>query len=148
MSSRKSRREEHEKLVLNLLHGRYTWTKAGRLYHEYLSGDKERLAIDALKHLTSCKDQALNSAILVTLVALLDPDGSTERRLVFKFRKKGTRNTSLVSDHQIANHVRWRVHVGDPVEAAVQDAMATYGLSRKTVYEIMRRIKKPNVSHL
>jgi hypothetical protein len=156
--------EEDERLVLDLLNGRHVWTrgevrheqspcpevgeyewiKAGRLHHEYLSDNNERAATIALKRLMSYPARPLNSTILSALAASLDPDGSSERQLIlkFKFRKRGNRHVRPVSDHQIASHVSWRVHVGDPGEAAVQDAMTTYGLSRKTVYEIMRRVKE------
>jgi len=82
----------------------------------------------------------LDEGILGGLVASLDPGGSFGRRLVFEPRKR-KRPADSATDLQIALHVRSLHHRLGKKEAAVTQAMADFDLSRKTVFEAMKRIR-------
>jgi hypothetical protein len=60
--------------------------------------------------------------IWVMLRHALDPDGPSERQLVFKMRKKG-RRPHRSADSQIALNVVSKTEKGYKMEAAVQEAM-------------------------
>jgi hypothetical protein len=136
--------KDDETLARKLFLGRVIQAKNGRRRHEYLSGHHERDAIAALSRLLSFTPRRpLNLELLACLTGSLDPEGdSTERRLVFQFRKKkGKRKKrhDLTADYQVAMHV---VELGDPVESAVADASTKFGISTKTVYAIIKRTKE------
>ena len=135
-------REEDEKLSNELFYGTSTVVdkKTGRCRHDYPDGLDERRAIEALKRLLvfSCGD--LDEGILGGLVASLDPGGSFGRRLVFEPRKR-KRPADSATDLQIALRVRSLHHRLGKKEAAVTQAMADFDLSRKTVFEAMKRIR-------
>jgi hypothetical protein len=57
----------------------------------------------------------------------LDPDGPSERRLVFKMRKKG-RRPHHSADSEVALSVLSKTEKGYKREAAVQEAMKEYKL--------------------
>jgi len=87
--------------------------------------------------------------IKALLFDALTSNGEGERRLVFQFRKKGKRS-NLADDYAVALWVATRVaKEGWNVEAAVTDAKIAYGLSRKTVFAKIQRVKKyirsPNI---
>jgi hypothetical protein len=82
--------------------------------------------------------------LIVGLTTALDPDGGSERYLLFQARqKKQGPRPNVGKDWLIANHIDFLVTKAKwKKEAAVQEAMATYHLSRKAVYEILKRSKK------
>jgi hypothetical protein len=81
--------------------------------------------------------------LLAGLTTALDPDSGVERYLVFQHRQKRKgRRPNVVGDYQIAVHVWALMDKKWPVEAAVQDAMTTFRLSRKAVYATIKRAKK------
>ena len=135
-------REEDEKLAQELFYGTSTIDKKpGRSRHDYLlaGSPDERRAFEALERLLyfSCGD--LDPGILGGLLSSLDRGGSFGRRLVFE--KKRKRPADSATDLQIALHVRSLHHRLGKKEAAVKQAMADFDLSRKTVFEAMKRIR-------
>jgi hypothetical protein len=137
-------KKEDECLAEDLLYGKAGHDKTGRLIKEYLVKDspEERLAIEALiRLLTYWTAHAEAPGIVAALGSALRSNGVTERRLVFQFRKKGKRSY-LGTDYAAALHVESRTIEGWPKEAAVHDAMKTYRLSRKGVFDAIRRVKK------
>lgn len=139
-------RTKDEALVEELFYGRrMVQSKTGRARHEYLPPDsgREREAMQALVRLLIRADiEPLPDTILSALASALNPKGKSARKLVFEFRKKGKRS-DLSADYQVAYHVAFLVtKEGWPVEAAVSDAKEANGLSRKAVFEALRRTKK------
>jgi hypothetical protein len=127
-----------------LLYGKAGHDKTDRFIKEYLVKDspEERLAIEALiRLLTYWTAHAEASEIVAALGSALRSNGATERRLVFQFRKKGKRS-HLGADYAVALHIESRVKEGWKMEAAVSDAMKTHRLSRKGVFEAIRRVKE------
>jgi hypothetical protein len=115
--------------------------KTARSSDEYPKRDssREREAFAALVRLLRYSSPP--SIIWVMLQHALDPDGSSERRLVFKMRKKG-RRPHRSADSQVALSVLSKTEKGYKMEAAVQEAMEEYKLSRKAVFEVVRRFKR------
>jgi hypothetical protein len=126
-----------------LLYGKAGHDKTGRLIREYLVEDNERLAIQALTRLLIywTADEIEADDIVAALCSSLRANGVTERRLVFQFRKKGKRSY-LGADYAVALHVEFRTSKGWKMEAAVRNAMETYHLARKGVFDAIRRVKK------
>ena len=134
-----------QSLAEDLLYGKGGNDKTGRVIKEYFAKDSisERLAIDALGRLLTYWTAEVIQAheIVGALCRALKVNGVTERRLVFQFRKQGKRSY-LGADYAVALHVGSRVIDGWKTEAAVHDAMNTYRLSRKGVFDAIRRVKK------
>ena len=137
-------REEDEKLAKELFYGTTARNeKTGRDCHQYSpkDGPQERRGLEALCRLLCVNCGDLDSEILGGLVASLDPGGSFGRRLVFELRKR-KRPAGSATDLQIFLYVEGRIRTGQQVEAAVADAMANFGLSRKTVFAARQRIQR------
>jgi hypothetical protein len=115
--------------------------ETGRSSDEYPIRDssREREALAALVRLLQYS--APSSMIWVMLRHALDPDGPSERQLAFKMRKKG-RRPHRSADSQVALNVLSKTEKGYKMEAAVQEAMKEYNLSRKAVFEVVRRFKR------
>jgi hypothetical protein len=115
--------------------------ETGRSSDEYPIWDssREREALAALVRLLQYS--APSSMIWVMLRHALDPDGPSERQLVFKMRKRG-RRAHRSADTQVALNVVRKTEMGYKMEAAVQEAMQEYNLSRKAVFEVVRRFKR------
>jgi hypothetical protein len=133
-------RKEDEQLAEQLFFGTTVRGKSGRAQKEYLKKDSvdERSAREALVRLLS-RDDCVDTKVL--LCDALRSTGKGERRLVFQSRNKGKR-PDLSSDFSVAFHVRRLGNEGVKVEAAVHDAMQKFGLSRKAVFECIKRVKK------
>jgi hypothetical protein len=116
-------------------------SKTGRSSDEYPTRDssREREAFAALARLLRYSSPP--RIIWVMLRHALDPDGPSERRLVFKMRKKG-RRPHRSADSQVALSVLSKTEKGYKTEAAVQEAMKEYKLSRKAVFEVVRRFRR------
>jgi hypothetical protein len=116
-------------------------SKTGRSSDEYPTRDssREREAFAALVRLL--RYSSPSSIIWVMLQHALDPEGPSERRLVFKMRKKGRRPHNS-ADREVALSVLGKTEKGYKKEAAVQEAMKEYKLSRKAVFEVVRRFKR------
>ena len=132
-------REQDEKLAEQLFYGITVHNKkTGRMHHKYLSNNSphKRQSFEALQRLLlfSCEDLA--PSILIALLGSLDSDGSVWGRLVFKRPMKGRKDPA--ADFQIDFEVE---HSGLKTEAAVRQAMAKFGLSRKAVFEARKRAK-------
>ena len=150
-------RKEDEALVKRLFCGSAiiakSGPKAGRSQHRYYAADgaQERRAFAALRRVLSWAAnapnpwpvRAINSVdpvILALLVCSLDPDNDvTDRRLVFQFRRRG-KPTDSSADLQVAIRVAGCVRAGQKKEAAIAEAMESYGLSRKAVFDVLRRV--------
>ena len=135
--------KEDEHLAEDLLYGK-AGDKTARSLKEYFVKDspEERLAIEALiRLLTYWTAHAAAPEIVAALCSALRSNGVTERRLVFQFRRKGKRS-HLGTDYVVALHVESRTIEGWKTEAAVHDAMKTHRLSRKGVFDAIRRVKK------
>jgi hypothetical protein len=132
---------EDEKLAEQLFLGRTVQDKTGRRKTEYLTKDSadERSARDALGRLLLRDDCRIDIKALV--YEALRTDGKSERRLVFQFRKKGNRPNSS-ADFGVAFHVLQLRGDGVKVESAIHGAMQKFGLSRKAVFECIKRVKK------
>jgi hypothetical protein len=131
-------REQDQKLVLKLFYGiTIRDKKTGRDRHQYLSDDspEEREGRQALCRLLS--NNHADPGILAALCCALT--GRLGRRLVFKNQRKGKRNDA--ADFQVAIHVEFLRHTGWKNEAAVQQAMEDFGLSRKAVFEARKRVR-------
>jgi hypothetical protein len=133
-------REEDEELAERLFFGKTVRDKTGRAQKKYLTKDSvdERAAREALVRLLS-RDDCVD--IRVLLCDALSSAGKGKRRLVFQSRKKG-KHPDISADFAVALHVRRLGNDGVPVESAVHDAMQKFGLSRKAVFECIRRVKK------
>src|SRR5262249_29113372 len=135
--------EQDEKLALRLFRGTAAGNKkTGRAHHRYLSGDEERQAFAALRRVLSYSCTDMNTPLLMALTCSLDPDSSgLERRLVFKFRKKG-KPQNAIADLQIFLRVDSYIRSGEKTETAVARTMAEFKLARKTVFEAVKQVKK------
>jgi hypothetical protein len=133
--------KEDEKLAHQLFLGKTVQDKTGRRKTEYLTKDSadECSARDALVRLLSRDDCSLGIKALV--YGALQTDGKSERRLVFQFRQKGNR-PDLSADLEVALHVLQLRGDGVKGESATHGAMQKFGLSRKAVFECIRRAKK------
>jgi hypothetical protein len=135
-------REEDEKLADELFFGTSAIIneKTGRSRHDYLpaNGSDERLAFEALERLLSFSCGDLNSDVLGGLLASLDRSGSFGRRFVFEEKRK--RAVGAPTDLQIALYVQSRHRLGLKIKAA-EWAAKEFGVSRKTVYAALKRIR-------
>jgi hypothetical protein len=131
-------RKEDNKLARELFFGRRVRDETGRARKKYLAKDSagERSAREALVRLLSHDDVRIKAL----LCDALSSDGIGERRLVFQPRKKGKRS-DVGADYAVAFRVLIEKH-DTPVESAVHDAMAKFGLSRKSVFACMKRVKE------
>jgi hypothetical protein len=135
-------REQDEKLAEQLFYGITIRNEnTGRLRHKYLphNGPQERQGFEALQRLLLFSCQDLAPSILTALLGTLDLDGSTWGRLVLKRRKKGKRD--VAADLQINFYIERRIKKGEKTEAAVEGAMAQFGLTRKAVFAARKRAK-------
>jgi hypothetical protein len=135
-------RAEDEERAQELFLGRVVKnSETGRSSDQYPIRDsgREREALAALVRLLQYS--APPSVIWIMLQHALDPDGPSERQLVFKMRKKG-RRPHRSADSQVALDVLSQTEKGYKMEAAVQEAMKEYKLSRKAVFEVVRRFKR------
>jgi hypothetical protein len=146
-------RNEDEALAKELLRGRRVLGGVGRTKIEYLrhGSPRERLAREALVsllHYYTRRDDDLSRLDIVEPLcsALIDVDTApfpNPRRLVFEFRRRGKRSADPAADYPIFVYVQTRVQDQDwPVEAAVTKAQDKFGLSRKAVFQSIRRIKE------
>jgi hypothetical protein len=134
-----------ELLARELLLGEIVHHASGRVKVKFLQQDnpRERMAREALARLLTFYtmnniDAAVN--IVYPLCSILTNE--TNRRIVFGFRKKGNKS-SRDADFQLGIHVLNRTHDhGWPVEAAVQDVIDKFKVTRKTVFEAYMRTKK------
>jgi hypothetical protein len=134
-------REQDEKIAKGLFFGMSTIDKkTGRWRYEYPSNEGH--AFEALQRLLqfSCGD--LDTNVLGGLLASLDRGGSFGRRLVFEGKRKRPAEAAAVADFQIALHVQALRDEGRQTDAAVADAQAEFGISRKTVYKALARTRK------
>jgi hypothetical protein len=141
-------RKQDERLARELFYGTSAINKEpGRLRSHYLipGSPHECRAFEALQRLMlfSCRD--LSPAILGGLLGSLNPGGNFERRLVFKFRRKGKR-PNFAADLDVALLVEGLICGGWKKEGAVQQAMAMFGLSRKAVFAVIKRQKTASVA--
>lgn len=134
-------REDDEALAMQLFFGRRGQDKKGRVKKEYLVQDSppERLAREALVRLLTYF--TTNDGPIDVIAALCSAlRGSPERRLVFKFQKKGNR-PDLSGDIAVTLFVDRRRREGVKVESAVREAMEVFNLSRKAVFEAMKKVR-------
>jgi hypothetical protein len=129
-----------ERLAEQLFLGRTVQDKTGRKKIEHFTKDSadERSAREALARLL-LRDNC--PFVIKALVHQALTDGESERRLVFQYRKKGNR-PDVSADLQVALYV---LQLGDDrvkKESAVHGAMQKFGLSRKAVFECIKRAKK------
>src|SRR5262245_43245994 len=135
-------REEDEKLAQQLFYGiTIRNEKTGRMHHKYLPNNspQEREGLEALQRLLLFSCQDLSPTILTALLGTLNSDGSVWGRLVLKRPKKGRRD--VAADYQINFYVERLIEKGWQTDAAVAQAKDKFGLSRKAIYEAMRRDK-------
>jgi hypothetical protein len=131
-------REQDQKLVLKVFYGITIRDKqTGRDRDQYLSDDspEEREGRQALCRLLS--NNHADPEILAALCCALT--GRLGRRLVFKNQRKGKRDAA--ADFQVALHVEGLRRAGWKNEAAVEQAMKDFGLSRKAVFEARKRVR-------
>lgn len=141
-------KKKDEELVRELFYGRnVTNQKTGRIRHEYFKPDSpdERRAFEVLTYLLmyalgwKALSGEFDEDIYDALMNSLRGRGrNLGRRLVFKRTKQPPRS-NWVEDSKVSLHVRHRRIQGWKKEAAVQDAMTKFGLSRKTVYRMVDR---------
>jgi hypothetical protein len=134
-------RENDEVIAMQLFFGRRGHDKKGRVKKEYLVQDSppERLAREALvRLLTYFTTKEAPIDVIAALCSALR--GSAERRLVFKFQKKGNR-PDLSGDIAVTLLVDRRRQEGVKVESAVREAMDVFDLSRKAVFAAIKRVK-------
>jgi hypothetical protein len=137
-------REQDERLAEELFYGTMVHDKkTGRDCHYYLpeGSPQERQAIEALQRLLEFSD--LPQGVLAGLSCSLDLDGSFGRHLVFKSRKR-KRSAGAATDLQIAYYVRIQRHEMGKIELAVDCARNEFGLSRKTIYATIKRVRREN----
>ena len=135
-------REEDEDLAKELFLGRTVGDKTRRAKKEYPPQDsaRERSAREALIRLLGYCWRDESFVIAALLSEALEIDGEGERRLVFQFRKKGKR-PNLSADFAVAFHVLIKKD-DTPTKSAVYDAMDKFGLSRKAVFDCIKRVKE------
>jgi hypothetical protein len=142
---------EDEALAKELLSGHCVRAAAGGIKVEYLlpGSPRERAAREALVsllHYYTRTDDLSRLQIVEPLCSALsyidDTPSSSSRQLVFQFRKKGKRSAEFAADFQVFYHVEKRIFDGWQVEAAVNEAQKIFGLSRKTVFQIIKRTKE------
>jgi hypothetical protein len=98
----------------------------------------ERLARQALVRLLR-SGRRLSSTLRRLLAESFDPDSTrAERILEFKFRKKGNRS-DRTGDSDVTYYVASRIAQGWKKEAAVADACVVFQLTRKSVFEKLKR---------
>jgi hypothetical protein len=134
-------RKHDEKLAKGLFFGMSTIDKkTGRWRYEYPSNEGQ--AFEALQRLLqfSCGD--LDPDVLGGLLASLDRVGSFGRRLVFEKKRKRPAEAGAVEDFQIAIHIQAQHRRLGKMDAAVADAQAEFGISRKTAYQALKRTKE------
>jgi len=133
-------RKEDEKLATVLFFGTVVRGKTGRVKKVFLEKDsaQERSAREALNRLILHPDDC--PEIKYMLCAALMSSGESARRIVFESRKKG-KQSDLAADFQVALPI---LEKGDgvKVEYAVQVAMTKFGLSRKAVFECVKRVRR------
>ena len=134
-------REQDEKLAHELFYGTSTPVDSDRYRYPLADSPPERRALEALCRLLSdgCRD--LEPAILAALCCALDPSSGSERRLVFKGRKKRGRPRDFAADSQVDMHVLGLCTMGWKNEAAVKHAMKKFGLSRGAVFKARKRMR-------
>jgi hypothetical protein len=149
--------EEDEKIVLDLFKGRWAGWRPSRgggssNRREYLTGEDERAAMEALTRLllhTAGQIAGMTPAQpasgvspqpkwLVTLA--LTFGGSMYRHFVFKNRR-GSPPGSGESDVEVALHVIARERKGAKHKDAVTSAMKVFGLSASAVEKALHRFK-------
>jgi hypothetical protein len=134
-------REQDEKLASELFYGTTVRDKkTGRDCHQYPpeNSPHERQGVEALCRLLLRDCQDLSPDVSAGLLASLDLDGSFGRRLVFKPRKR-KRPADSATDLQIALYVQSLKRAG--VKKSAEYAADKFHLSRKTVFEAMKRIR-------
>jgi hypothetical protein len=139
-------REQDEEVAKVLFYGTLTFNeKTRRWRRRYLTEDSsdERRGFEALRRLLFTLYEDLDSSILAALACSLDPNSSSfERRLVFKFRKKGNRRDTG-TDQEVADFVATRRDIGRlKNESAIQEAMTAFHLSRSAVFKAIDRAKR------
>lgn len=131
---------DHQKLAMEFLTGVRVRDSDGHETHRYLEpgSDEELMARMALCYLIWQSN--LHESIRLHLIMLLNPvDSELElRKLVFRFRSRGKRSDG-VRDRRLAIDVALKVALGTKVEAAIQEVMTAYGVTRSTAFRIWEK---------
>jgi hypothetical protein len=126
-------------LVKMLLLG---WVDAKTGKHEYFErgSRKERAALRAAAYLLQNMAKPLSIEIRNLLGNLFDPGSINARSLTLGFRRKPD---ARLKHRRIAAEMRRMVRAGEMVEAAVDMACSTYGISERTARSIWSRFGLP-----
>jgi hypothetical protein len=133
--------EKDEELAEELFLGRLVVDAAGRSRRKYpaKNSPRERLAREALARIVTYYTGEDGPPIMYYLSGALTCVGA--KRIDFKFDKRGGKS-DLYADLQISVYYRGIKKPGrGRGKAAIDDTMQKFGLSRKAVFEALRRVK-------
>jgi hypothetical protein len=139
MASRPYDRNDDEKLALELFYGRAK-IKNGRFRLEFLKSkqdqQKAREALGRLIALAISDPSPWSFALVWAILSVK----SVPCQLIFK-PKRGNRS-DIIADLQLAMNVELLVCQGCKVDFAAEEIGKAYGLTKKAVFDAMKRVKR------